>query len=130
MHLTKTSLKPTYYKKFRSCLLQLIVLIFLFQINPVIAKDYISERAYFEDKTGNMSFQEVKGKNFEKIDKVLSKGYTNSVFWLRLKISPLVESNFRSLLLRIQPTYIDSIQLFDSLDNTNAKRIVAEDRYL
>ena len=126
MHLTKTSLKPTYYKKFRSCLLQLIVLIFLFQINPVIAKDYISERAYFEDKTGNMSFQEVKGKNFEKIDKVLSKGYTNSVFWLRLKISPLVESNFRSLLLRIQPTYIDSIQLFDSLDNTNAKRIVGD----
>ena len=67
MHLTKTSFKRTHFKKFRFCLLQFIVLIFLLQIKPVIAKDYISERTYFEDKTGNMSFQEVKGKNFEKI---------------------------------------------------------------
>jgi len=126
MHLSKTVFKPSYYYKIRFVLLQFIILIFLFQITPAIAKDYISERAYFEDKTGNMSFQEVKAKNFQKIDTVLSKGYTNSVFWLRLKINPLVESNFRSLLLRIQPTYIDSIQLFDSLDNTNAKRIVGD----
>ena len=126
MHLSKTVFKPSYYYKIRFVLLQFIILIFLFQITPAIAKDYISERAYFEDKTGNMSFQEVKAKNFQKIDTVLSKGYTNSVFWLRLKISPLVESNFRSLLLRIQPTYIDSIQLFDSLDSTNAKRIVGD----
>ena len=126
MHLSKTVFKPSYYYKIRFVLLQFIILIFLFQIKPVAAKDYISERAYFEDKTGNMSFQEVKAKNFQKIDTVLSKGYTNSVFWLRLKINPLVESNFRSLLLRIQPTYIDSIQLFDSLDNTNAKRIVGD----
>ena len=126
MHLTKTSLKPTYYKKFRSCLLQLIVLIFLFQINPVIAKDYISERAYFEDKTGNMSFQEVKGKNFEKLDSVLAKGYSKSIFWLRLKIDPLVGTNFKNLLLRIQPNYISSIQLFDTLDNVNAKRVVGD----
>ncbi len=126
MHLSKTVFKPSYYYKIRFVLLQFIIFIFLFQITPAIAKDYISERAYFEDKTGNMSFQEVKAKNFQKIDTVLSKGYTNSVFWLRLKISPLVESNFRSLLLRIQPTYIDSIQLFDSLDNTNAKRIVGD----
>jgi signal transduction histidine kinase len=126
MYLSKTAFKPTYYNKIRFGLLQFIVLILLFQITPVVAKDYISERAYFEDKTGNMSFQEVKGKNFKKIDSVLSKGYTNSVFWLRLKISPLVESNFRSLLLRIQPPYVDSIQLFDSADNTNAKRIVGD----
>ena len=126
MYLSKTAFKPTYYNKISFGLLQFIVLILLFQIKPVVAKDYISERSYFEDKTGNMSFQEVKGKNFKKIDSVLSKGYTNSVFWLRLKISPLVESNFRSLLLRIQPPYVDSIQLFDSADNTNAKRIVGD----
>jgi signal transduction histidine kinase len=129
MHLSKTAIKSkelTCYKKARFKLLKFIILILLFQIKPVVAKDYISERAYFEDKTGNLSFQEVKGKNFKKIDSVLSKGYTNSVFWLRLKINPLVESNFKSLLLRIQPTTVDSIQLFDSADNTNAKRIVGD----
>ena len=129
MHLSKTAIKSkglTCYKKARFKLLKFIILILLFQIKPVVAKDYISERAYFEDKTGNLSFQEVKGKNFKKIDSVLAKGYSDSAFWLRLKINPLVESNFKSLLLRIQPTYVDSIQLFDSADNTNAKRIVGD----
>jgi two-component system, sensor histidine kinase LadS len=129
MHLSKTAIKSkelTCYKKARFKLLKFIILILLFQIKPVVAKDYISERAYFEDKTGNLSFQEVKGKNFKKIDSVLAKGYSDSAFWLRLKINPLVETNFKSLLLRIQPTYVDSIQLFDSADNTNAKRIVGD----
>ena len=129
MHLSKTAIKSkghACYKKARFKLLKFIILILLFQIKPVVAKDYISERAYFEDKTGNLSFQEVKGKNFKKIDSVLAKGYSDSAFWLRLKINPLVETNFKSLLLRIQPTYVDSIQLFDSADNTNAKRIVGD----
>lgn len=115
-----------YFKKFRLSLLQFTFLIFLFQITAVFAKDYISERAFYEDKTSTMSFQEVKGKNFKKIDNVLSEGYSPSVFWLRLKISPLVESNFKSLLLRIQPSSIDSVQLFDAADSTNVKRVVGD----
>ncbi len=101
----------------------LIVLIIL-QFKPVLAKDYINERAYFEDKTGTMSLQEVKNKDFIKIDSVLSKGYSKSVFWLRLKVSPLVGTNFRNLLLKIQPSYVDSIQLLDSADPSNTKRIL------
>ena len=129
MDLSKRASKTkghTYYNKIKFGLFQLIILVLLFQIKPTFAKDYISERAFFEDKTGKMSFQEVKGKNFEKINSALSGGYSSSVFWLRLKINPLVESNFKSLLLRIQPSYIDSIQLFDSADTTNAKRVVGD----
>ena len=129
MDLSKRASKTkghTYYNKIKFGLFQLIILVLLFQIKPTFAKDYISERAFFEDKTGKMSFQDVKGKNFEKINSALSGGYSSSVFWLRLKINPLVESNFKSLLLRIQPSYIDSIQLFDSADTTNAKRVVGD----
>ena len=133
MDLSKRASKTkgyTYYNKIKFSLFQLIILVLLFQIKPTFAahpeKDYISERAFFEDKTGKMSFQEVKGKNFEKINYALSKGYSSSVFWLRLKINPLVNSNFKSLLLRIQPNQIDSIQLFDSADTTNAKRFVGD----
>ena len=133
MDLSKRASKTkgyTYYNKIKFSLFQLIILVLLFQIKPTFAvhfkKDYISERAFFEDKTGKMSFQEVKGKNFEKINYTLSKGYSSSVFWLRLKINPLVNSNFKSLLLRIQPNQIDSIQLFDSADTTNAKRLVGD----
>ncbi|MEY3907173.1 MAG: hypothetical protein RLZ52_239, partial [Pseudomonadota bacterium] len=107
-------------------LIQFVIVVLLFQIKPIFAKDYISERAYYEDKTGKMSFQEVKAKNFEKIDSALAKRYSDSTFWLRLKISPLVGTNFRNLLLRIQPNYIDSIELFDPADTTNAKRVVGD----
>ena len=65
MYLSKTAFKPTFYNKIRFGLLQFIVLILLLQIKPVVAKDYISERSYYEDKTGRMSFQEVKGKKFD-----------------------------------------------------------------
>ena len=118
MHLSKTAIKSkghTCYKKARFKLLKFIILILLFQIKPVFAKDYISERAYFEDKTGNLSFQEVKGKNFKKIDSVLAKGYSDSAFWLRLKINPLVKSNFKSNLSKMlgmgdgsnMPSYVE-----------------------
>ncbi len=76
MYLSKTVFRPkghTYYNKIRFSLFQFVILVLLFQINPVFAKDYISERAYFEDKTRTMSFQEVKGKNFEKIELSFSK---------------------------------------------------------
>ena len=75
MDLSKRASKTkerTYYNKIKFSLFQLIILILLFQIKPTFAahpkKDYISERAFFEDKTKKMSFQEVKGKNFEKIN--------------------------------------------------------------
>jgi len=47
----------------------LIVLIIL-QFKPVLAKDYINERAYFEDKTGTMSLQEVKNKDLLKMHSI------------------------------------------------------------
>jgi hypothetical protein len=49
-------------------LIQFVIVVLLFQIKPIFAKDYICERAFFEDKTGTLSFQEVKEKDFVKVD--------------------------------------------------------------
>lgn len=124
MDLLKTAFKQKYRKVNIINFSKILIVLIILQFKPVLAKDYINERAYFEDKTGTMSLQEVKNKDFIKIDSVLSKGYSKSVFWLRLKVSPLVGTNFRNLLLKIQPSYVDSIQLLDSADPSNTKRIL------
>jgi two-component system, sensor histidine kinase LadS len=124
MDLLKMAFKQKYRKVNIINFSKILIVLIILQFKPVLAKDYINERAYFEDKTGTMSLQEVKNKDFIKIDSVLSKGYSKSVFWLRLKVSPLVGTNFRNLLLKIQPSYVDSIQLLDSADPSNTKRIL------
>jgi signal transduction histidine kinase len=124
MDLLKMAFKQKYKKVNIINFSKILIVLIILQFKPVLAKDYINERAYFEDKTGTMSLQEVKNKDFIKIDSVLSKGYSKSVFWLRLKVSPLVGTNFRNLLLKIQPSYVDSIQLLDSADPSNTKRIL------
>jgi hypothetical protein len=48
--------------------------------------DYIQERAYLEDKTNALSFEEIQTKSFQPFDGLFSQGYSKSAFWLRLKI--------------------------------------------
>ena len=100
------------------------------------AADYITERSYFEDKSASMSFDEVQRQPFTPMGQVLSKGYSNSIFWLKLKIvgtesKPALNQEVGSdlnqkLVLRIQPTYLNFIRLYDPLESTIKPRIVGD----
>jgi two-component system, sensor histidine kinase LadS len=115
---------------------RLYFLFFVFSIFANIAKadshDYIIERTYFEDKTGVMSFEQAKDAQYLPIGEILSKGYSHSAFWIRLKIassghlSDLVDGSENKLILRIQPTYLDSIYLYDSLEPKAISRVVGD----
>ncbi len=76
----------------------------------------ISQRAWLEDATTQLTFLQAKTKKFEAYDGVLSKGYTDSVFWIRLRIEPTTE---KTLVLRIRPSFIDSIELYDPVVSAN-----------
>ena len=103
--------------------LKLIALFIMLQCKPVFAQDFISERSYYEDATGAMTLKQVKTQKFKPYQNALSEGYSQSTYWLRLKVEPLVQSNFRSLLLRIQPGYLDFIQMYDDLEPKNPDRV-------
>ena len=103
--------------------LKLIALFIMLQCKPVFAQDFISERSYYEDATGAMTLVQVKTQKFKPYQNALSEGYSQSTYWLRLKVEPLVQSNFRSLLLRIQPGYLDFIQMYDDLEPKNPDRV-------
>ena len=101
--------------------LQLIGLAFLLSLahRPALAQDHITERAWMEDPTGQMSWQAAQNQPFQAFTGVLSKGFGPSVIWLRLRIEPQSQPAARRdpdrLVLRMRPVYLDDIRVYDPL---------------
>lgn len=84
------------------------------------AQDHITERAWLEDSSGRLTLEEVQRQAFQPYVGLLARGYGKEVIWLRLRIDParypvgnVMAQARESLILRIQPSYLDDIQLFD-----------------
>lgn len=86
---------------------------------PAQAQDHIVERAWMEDTTGQMTWTEAQKQPFQTFKGVLSKGFGDSVIWLRLRIDPqshpLPRQDPDRLVLRIRPAYLDDIRVHDTL---------------
>ena len=72
--------------------------------------DRITEKAYFEDKTGAQSLDQVIDASFTPLDGLLNKGYSKSVYWMRLNYEPGAPD--QRLILRILPPFIDEITIY------------------
>ena len=115
---------------------RLYILFFVLCTFATVAKaasyDHIIERTYYEDKTSEMSFEQAKNQTYTPTGDILSKGYSHSAFWVKLKIAsskPQAETPGgleNKLILRIQPTYLDSIYLYDSLEPSAKPRVVGD----
>ncbi len=83
------------------------------------AGDRIIERAWFEDRSGVLTIEEVKGREFQAYSGVLAKGFGRSVYWVRLLIdTPPVEqagrvSSHEAYVMRVTPSQLDLIELYD-----------------
>ena len=80
---------------------------------PTRAQDHITERALFEDATGALDFKTVRSKTFTPYTGILSLGHGRGVLWVRLHIDPGPGEHGEELVLRIRPSYLDEIQLYD-----------------
>lgn len=76
----------------------------------VAAEDLITKRAIFEDKHGDMTLEQVTQAKFSQANKVISKGYTGSVIWIRLTVD--APDEVRTLVLYLLPTTLDEVMLF------------------
>ncbi|MGV0962602.1 MAG: 7TM-DISM domain-containing protein [Polynucleobacter sp.] len=97
------------------------------------AIDCVINRASFEDKSAQMSFEQAKDQFYEPSDLMLAKGFSQSAYWLRLKVDPnsckeAIEArrNKDQLIVRIQPSYLDDVQLFDPLEPSEKLRAVGD----
>lgn len=74
--------------------------------------DHILQRAYWEDRTGEASFEQARQQAYTVIRGTFSQGYSDSVHWVRLRIA----ASATPLGLRMQPPWIDEIMLYDPVE--------------
>ena len=73
--------------------------------------ELITSRGVLEDRSGTMSIEEVVGADFDSMGRYLTKGYTDSVHWLRISIKR--PTNGEDVVIRIHPTILDEVTLFE-----------------
>lgn len=86
---------------------------------PALAQYHITQRAWLEDPSGQMTWQDVQPLPFQAYTGALSKGFGKSAIWLRLRIDPTLSAASKQatepLVLRIRPVYLDDIRVYDTL---------------
>ncbi|MBW4056083.1 MAG: response regulator [Proteobacteria bacterium] len=93
-------------------LLAFLILIAGYIIVPLaVASDLIVSRAALEDVNGALSITDVAKMEFKPSGHILSKGFTNSVYWLRLQIKAPPKGSEVVLLIR-QP-FLNEIRLYE-----------------
>jgi two-component system, sensor histidine kinase LadS len=86
---------------------------------PAFAQDHIVERAWLDDPSGQWTLKDAQAQTMQKFTGMLSRGFGDSVTWVRLRVDPqAAPAPLREpdrLILRIRPVYLDEIQVFDPL---------------
>ena len=91
------------------------------------AHDHITQRAYWEDASGQATFEQAQQQTFTPYEGVLGRGYTQSAIWTKFEIVPPTNAKpDDQLILRIRPIYLDQIRLYDPLDLSGHPRIVGD----
>jgi diguanylate cyclase (GGDEF)-like protein len=107
----------------------LVLLAGLIVVQSASADDLISARAVLEDPSGALTMADVLGRDFQPMASTLSQGYSASAFWLRVQVRAPARGS--EVVLRMRPTYLDEIRLFEP-DDSNPhgwKTRVVGDRY-
>jgi len=81
-------------------------------------KGHALSRAWAEDPSGQLSFEQARRLPLRPLQGVLSAGFGQSVIWMRLRVDPELQTVSKlspdRLVLRIRPVYLDEIEVFDT----------------
>lgn len=94
----------------------------------ILAKDLILERAFWSDTSGQATFEQAREATYTPYSTILSRGYSHSADWVRLKIDGV--SDHADLVLQIRPIFLDQIELYSDSSNPDlSPRRVVGDRW-
>lgn len=97
----------------------ILYIIFIFLTSsqiPVSARDFVIERSFLVDPTGELSIEDVQTLEFKPAPVILSRGYTASVTWLRVIVD---SSTLAQLLVVVRPPYLDDVRLYSRTPNAS-----------
>ena len=84
---------------------------------PAWAGDLISQRAYWSDPQGQAPLAQAREQAFEPFKGAINRGFTSAATWVQLTLEPPeVAGQDRFIFLRVQPNYLDDVQLYDPAD--------------
>lgn len=111
-------------------------------VSPMVAgaDEALQESAFFEDPSNALTIADVQSAaidaQFKPFVGILNRGYSSSAFWIKLDIQAgsgpvqgrhLLAQGFGSnFILRIQPSYLDEIALYDPLESGKSPRFVGD----
>lgn len=133
LHAGLSALKPSMHRA-GGCVFGALALALLLLPGALHAQELITERAWYEDKTGVLDWASTRREVFVPFDGALTQGVGTTPLWVRLRIDPQAQSDTRrsnpddTLILRVWPTVLDQVMLFDPLDPQLGPRL-AGDRY-
>jgi two-component system, sensor histidine kinase LadS len=107
----------------------LLLVVAITMVTKTTQGDLVTKRAYFEDPTSKMVFEDIQQLPFAPYDGVFSQGYSASNFWFRLSIdssrahshNPLESTD--KVVLRIRPPYLREVEFFDPANPTDHRRL-------
>lgn len=79
---------------------------------PVFAEDLVVSRAVLEDRAGTLTIADAARSTFKPVGPTLSRGFTNSAYWLRLRVRAPAKGSEVELFIR-QP-YLNEIRLYEA----------------
>lgn len=101
----------------------LLCIIWALLCSSAQAQEHILERAYWTDSQNLTDIAQVEQQVFKPYTGVLSRGYTQDITWVRLKIKASSGSEHADkLILRMRPVYLDELLLYDRLDTSGRIR--------
>jgi signal transduction histidine kinase len=110
----------------RRSMLGLLLGVVVFGAQASRADSPIQERAWFEDHSGVLTWEEVKSQEFKSYTGLLGRGFGSTPIWIRLLGAPRLQGepvgSAGRYILRIKPAHLDEIELFDPLDVSGAAR--------
>jgi signal transduction histidine kinase len=97
------------------------------------AQDLAADKAVLEDPTGRLTFEDVRQREFSQYRAFLNKGYTSSIFWIRLTLRPTPQAAGQPdepgagwAIIRMRPIFVDQIELFDPIDSSGRRRLAGD----
>lgn len=98
---------------------------------PEAVAQQVVARAFLEDRESRLTFEEAREGTYVPFSGVLNRGYSASVFWIRITIDPQAGSGGTTgaddrLILRIRPPYLDTVELFDPAWPASHPRITGD----
>jgi signal transduction histidine kinase len=80
-------------------------------------ENWIQSREVWEDESGNASLVDAERAEYASFQTIYSRGYTVYPIWFRFEVRARKANEPERIWLRIRPSYIENIQLFDPLQD-------------